>query len=186
MTLETPKDAKPKVKVYELQKFCHLLVTGNSHALELIFAPQQDGIFQSWWIEDFEELRNLRKSLLNFYSISKYLGQAQAHFPKKVRTVYSARNPLDEMIRILFEARNILEGEGSPKVVLDEDDRDYIIRYKEGLVTNEQLLQDAKELLERLNKKKEQLEVVKTDDEAIKDWMYRLRKKLLYQELGQS
>jgi hypothetical protein len=87
-----------------------MLEDGQFIYVEWLFFPKDPQL--TYWTNEFEELRQQRRSFITKMAISKYLGQASSHFARKGKKPKGnyRKNPLDEVIRLLFEAERLLNG----------------------------------------------------------------------------
>jgi len=127
----------------------------------------------------------MRMNFITKYSITKYLGQAQAYFPKTPKSAPFKRNPLDEVVRLLFEAKRLCYGQDL-MVKFNGEERDYIMSIKRKQLGDTEILAHVKQILVELEKKKQEFQLLEAEQKPINDWLIRVRKVYLMKELEQG
>lgn len=169
------------IKVFELQKFCHLILSGNPTAMDFLYMDRNSTRTDCWWVDEFEVLRKNRHTLMSRYALTKYIGQARAHFAKAEKNSPYPTYALDEVLRLLFEGRRILEGK-DPVVEMEGEEREYIIKVKRNEIDRKEALKFAKTLVEELDQKRKVFTPFETDPQTVKEFLINIRRKVLLLE----
>jgi hypothetical protein len=182
LLLETKPEEKPSIKLYEVKKFLQVVASGPPSVLEALFVHHPDFSFSTRpeWNSLYHDLKHLAVCT---YAIGKFLGQAKAHFPKSKKKI-PKQNPLDDVLRLLFEARRLLK-EFNMKIYLNGEERETILRVRRGEMSQTDALNLVKQMIDELEPLSKQLPY-NADMKPFSKWLVQLRRTLLQERKKQQ
>jgi hypothetical protein len=168
----TLQRTNPDYSIYELGTFCELLLKGNPKVIEPVFTTKT-----SWSTEEWQGLVARRATLLNQVTVQQYTGFATSALKDAQHNKGTQSKKWYHALRLFSEAERIARGL-EPRVYLEGEIREHIMRVREGHVTGEQVQTQLDELQRSVDQHVTALPA-QADVSILAEWLIELRCKSL-------
>jgi predicted nucleotidyltransferase len=171
---------KPDFSFHEIGKFCNLLLVGNPGILEMLYTEIMCVGSPEW-----DALKAERNRYLSVGAVKQYLGYAEGQLRrlKAGSGLHTTGGQYNEkwayhMIRLLYDAKRIVEG-GHPVVWKDDGaERNYLMMIRNGAISKQDVEDTATKLVAEID---ERLPICGLPDigdkNFLEDWLIGIRLK---------
>lgn len=159
---------------YEVRKFCRLLMDGNPHCIDTVFAEKLSWISSKQW----NVLQEISKMLISDATLKTYLNYSLGHYNKIEKSIAENKKRDNKseyhFFRILLDAERIYNNL-PPKIWQVGLDRDFLLELKSGSISFPLLKTESLKIIEKIKIEDGQRKYKKNPKAELNDWLYSVR-----------